>query len=64
MQYRIAQVNIGRIKASLDEPVMEGFVGRLAEINALADHSPAAYGACKPQRGTPPTCAPMTTTEF
>ena len=40
MQYRIAQVNIGRIKASLDDPVMEGFVGRLAEINALADHSP------------------------
>jgi hypothetical protein len=40
MQYRIAQVNIGRIKASLDDPVMQGFVGRLAEINTLADHSP------------------------
>src|SRR5262249_45472577 len=40
MSYHIAQVNIGRVKASLDDPVMAGFVGRLAEINALADDSP------------------------
>jgi hypothetical protein len=38
--YHIAQVNIGRIKAPLDHPVMEGFVSRLYEINALADNSP------------------------
>lgn len=36
----IAQVNIGRIKAALEDPVMEGFVARLEEINALADRSP------------------------
>ncbi|MGB0019480.1 MAG: DUF3291 domain-containing protein [Candidatus Sulfotelmatobacter sp.] len=36
----IAQVNIGRIKAQLDDPVMAGFVTRLDEINALADRSP------------------------
>ena len=40
MKYHIAQVNIGRIKASLDDPLMAGFVGRLAEVNALADNSP------------------------
>ena len=28
------------MKAPLDSPVMEGFVTRLEEINALADHSP------------------------
>jgi hypothetical protein len=39
-KYQIAQVNIGRIKAQLDDPLMAGFVGRLDEINALADHSP------------------------
>jgi hypothetical protein len=39
-KYHIAQVNIGRIKAELDDPVMEGFVSRLEEINALADSSP------------------------
>jgi hypothetical protein len=36
----IAQVNIARIKASLDDPIMAGFVNRLEEINALADKSP------------------------
>ena len=36
----IAQVNIGRMKAALEDPVMAGFVARLDEINALADLSP------------------------
>lgn len=36
----IAQVNIARMKAALDDPLMTGFVARLDEINALADHSP------------------------
>jgi hypothetical protein len=39
-QFHIAQVNIGRIRGSLDDPLMAGFVGRLNEINALADRSP------------------------
>ena len=38
--YQIAQVNIGRIKAPLDDPSMVGFMSRLDEINALADASP------------------------
>ena len=38
--YHVAQVNIGRIVAELDDPVMAGFVNRLDEINALADSSP------------------------
>lgn len=38
--YQLAQVNIGRIRASLEDPVMAGFVNRLDEINALADQSP------------------------
>jgi hypothetical protein len=39
-KYHIAQVNIGRIKAQLDDPIMAGFVSRFDEINALADRSP------------------------
>lgn len=35
----LAQVNIGRMKAPLDDPSMDGFVSRLAEINTLADGS-------------------------
>jgi len=46
-QYHIAQVNIGRIGAPLDDEIMAGFVRRLDEINALADRSlwwtPAGY---------------------
>lgn len=36
----IVQVNIGRAKAPLEDPIMSGFVARLDEINALADRSP------------------------
>jgi hypothetical protein len=38
-RYHIAQINIGRIRAELDDPIMAGFVARLDEINALADGS-------------------------
>ena len=38
--YHLAQVNIARMKAALEDPVMAGFVARLEEINALADQSP------------------------
>jgi hypothetical protein len=37
---QIAQVNIARMRAALEDPVMAGFVARLTEINALADGSP------------------------
>ena len=36
----LAQVNIARMLAPLEEPLMAGFVARLDEINALADRSP------------------------
>jgi hypothetical protein len=38
--HHIAQINIGRTVAPLDDPQLAGFVERLAEINALADRSP------------------------
>lgn len=38
--YHIAQVNIGRVMAPPDDPIMAGFMSRLDEINALADRSP------------------------
>jgi hypothetical protein len=40
MLYHIAQINIARVRASLDDPIMAGFVSRLGEINALADRAP------------------------
>ena len=40
MSYHIAQINVGRVKAPLDDGRMAGFVNRLDELNALADTSP------------------------
>jgi uncharacterized protein DUF3291 len=39
-QWQLAQVNIGRARGAPTDPVMQEFVARLAEINALADRSP------------------------
>ena len=36
----LAQINIGRVKAPLDDASMYGFVSRLEDLNALADGSP------------------------
>jgi hypothetical protein len=36
----LAQINIARMKAPLDDPRMAGFVARLDDVNALADRSP------------------------
>jgi Domain of unknown function (DUF3291) len=38
-QWHLAQMNIARMKAPLDDPSMAGFVARLDEINTLADRS-------------------------
>jgi hypothetical protein len=38
--HHLAQLNIARLLAPLDSPQLAGFVARLAEINALADHAP------------------------
>jgi hypothetical protein len=38
--YHLAQVNIGLARGEMSDPIMAGFAGRLAEINALADASP------------------------
>lgn len=39
-QYHLAQINIARAQAPMDSQLMEGFVDRLEEINAMADSSP------------------------
>lgn len=47
----IAQVNIARMQAPLDDPIMAGFVARLAEINALADGSPGFVWRLQTEEG-------------
>lgn len=38
--YELAQLNVARAVAPLDDPLMAGFVARLDEINRLAERSP------------------------
>ena len=38
--WHLAQVNIGRARGEITDPIMLGFVARLEEINALAERSP------------------------
>ena len=38
--WRLAQVNIGRLKAPIDAPEIKDFVDNLARINALAEAQP------------------------
>jgi hypothetical protein len=38
--FQLAQVNIGRTRGEMTDPVMAEFVARLPEINALADQAP------------------------
>ena len=40
VDYHLAQVNIGRFRAPIGDPIMEGFRTQLEPINALADSSP------------------------
>jgi hypothetical protein len=38
-RFHLAQVNIARMRAPLDDPLLAGFVARLDDVNALADSS-------------------------
>jgi hypothetical protein len=40
MRFHLAQVNIGRFRAPIDDPIMDGFRSQLDAINALADAAP------------------------
>jgi hypothetical protein len=39
-QYHLAEINIGRLRAAVDDPMIADFVANLERINALADGSP------------------------
>ena len=40
MSYQLAQVNVARLRAPIDDPLIADFVAALAPINALAERSP------------------------
>jgi hypothetical protein len=50
-RYHLAQVNIGRLRAPIDDPAMEGFRSQLDPINALADRSPGFVWRLQTEEG-------------
>ena len=51
IQYHIAQINIARARASLDDPLMADFVRQLDEVNALAERSTGFIWRLKDEGG-------------
>jgi hypothetical protein len=50
-RYQLAQLNVGRAVAALDDAQMHGFMSRLDEINALAEASPGFVWRLKSDAG-------------
>src|SRR5207249_4309050 len=50
-RFHLAQVNIGRVRAPLDDPIMEGFRSQLDVINTLADRSPGFVWRLQTEQG-------------
>ncbi|MBU3056055.1 DUF3291 domain-containing protein [Pseudomonas indica] len=49
--YHLAQVNVAKARAPLDDPLMLGFVEQLDHINALAERSPGFVWRLKDEAG-------------
>jgi hypothetical protein len=51
MDYNLAQINIARLIAPLDDPRIAGFVAQLETVNALADSAPGFVWRLKSDSG-------------
>ena len=49
--YLIAQINIARMLAPIDDPIMADFAAQLAPVNALADQSPGLIWRLQSESG-------------
>ena len=50
-QHHLAQVNVGRLRAPMDDALIAGFAGALEEINALADAAPGFVWRLQTEEG-------------
>jgi hypothetical protein len=51
MKYHLAQINIARLIAPLDDPKIAGFVSQLEPINSVADRAPGFVWRLKSELG-------------
>ena len=61
ISFQLAQVNIGRARGEMTDPVMAEFVARLPEINALADQTPGFVWRLQTEDGDAPPYGPTMT---
>jgi hypothetical protein len=59
-QFHLAQVNIGRFRAPIDDPIMFGFKSQLDPINALADATPGFVWRLQAEDGNATSIRPYT----
>lgn len=50
-EFHLAQANIAKMRAPLDDPLMAGFVNRLDELNAIADAAPGFVWRLEAEEG-------------
>ena len=50
-EFQLAQINVAKAVAEMETEVMHGFVSRLEEINALADHAPGFVWRLQSEEG-------------
>ena len=58
-RFHLAQVNIGRFIAPIDDPLMEGFRAQLDQINALADRSSGFVWRLQTEEGNATAIRPV-----
>lgn len=59
MEWHLAQVNIGRLRAPVDDPMITDFVGALDRINALADEAPGFIWRLQTEDGNATAVRPV-----
>lgn len=50
-EYQLAQINVGRLRAPIDDPLVADFVDGLDAINTLADQSPGFVWRLQTEEG-------------
>ena len=50
-EYQLAQLNIAKMKAELEDPIMAGFVEQLDYVNSIADSSPGFVWRFESEKG-------------
>ena len=64
MEWHLAQLNIGRLRAPIDDPALADFVANLDPINALADATPGFVWRLQTEEGNATAIRPFADDEL